>query len=72
MDALVCGADAIYRALKDRPQLEGKGVKKRIILVSNFLDPVSCPNLAFVSGFLALFLISVKSHTSSCKCHLPS
>ncbi len=40
VDALICGADIIYRALAERPQLEAAVVKKRIVLVTNFLDAV--------------------------------
>ena len=40
VDALICGADTIFRTLDERPQLEAAVVKKRIVLVSNFLDAV--------------------------------
>ena len=40
VDALICATDIVYRALNDRPQLEAAVVKKRIVLVTNFLDAV--------------------------------
>ena len=41
MDALTVAVDALYRVLNQRPEMESQTVQKRVILVSNFLDPVS-------------------------------
>ncbi|KAK9809762.1 hypothetical protein WJX73_003919 [Symbiochloris irregularis] len=38
VDALTVAVDCIYRAAQERPILEGAGIKKRVILISNFLQ----------------------------------
>ena len=48
VDALICAADTIYRALSDRPQLESATVKKRIVLVTNFLDAVRFSKMPYL------------------------
>ena len=58
MDALTVGADVLYKVLNARPEMENQTVQKRVILVSNFLEPVSpaklkqleraCPDLNLV------------------------